>query len=97
MAKNFWHRAVNRPITDGDEGKFVVGRGHGGWTCGWILASQGRDGPSIDTGIKHMPYGQFVSTNALRIYTFLESPPQWEEDANPVPDPKAKIVRFRER
>jgi hypothetical protein len=96
MARNFWHRYVNRPIDIGDEGRFVLGRGHGGWTVGYV-AIHNRE-QLIDRGdTSGSRLSRHVAVSGLQIYTFLNSPPPWEEDLNPIPDPPAKVVKFKGR
>lgn len=95
MAKNFWHRAANRPINPADEGRFVLGRCQGGWTAGYVAIQP--TGPVIDTcDTSGNPMSRYVAANGLRVYTFLNAPPPWEEARSDVPDQSGKVVRFRE-
>lgn len=95
MPRTFWHRAANRPIRRDDDGRFVLGKSASGWVAGYVADTV--SGVCVDTGPTGAPLTRMVAANALRIYTFLDAPPPWNEATSDVPDRAANVVRLRDR
>lgn len=87
----FWHKTVNRPITNADAGKFVVGRSPTEWMAGYIVENHDPSGPRIDT--KYRATDRNLCANFLRVYAFISGPsPDLDET---LIDPPAKVIRLR--
>lgn len=74
MAHIFWHKTVNRPITNADAGRFIVGKSPSGWLAGFLTES-GPSGPMLDGCHKGQP-------DTIRVCEFPARVCVFERDAD---------------
>lgn len=89
----YWHKTVNRPITNADVGRFVVGRSRSHWMAGHVVESHAGSGPLIDTQYLRNPSAQHFCATSIRIYAFMNGPSPSLYDL--AKDPTAEVVQFR--